>query len=115
MALKLSILIEIEKGAQKIQILEDLLLFVNLMSRINNLGNFTLRQIFEEVQLACSVFSNIYFHRVCRETNMDFDGVSKERFILDVGFWHIQESVANYTYESPLTTPTPIFTSSNVG
>jgi hypothetical protein len=63
-ALKMVITLSTEKGAQKIQIFGDSHVVVNWVNVIDNLENFTLSLIFEEVQLARTTFNNILIHHV---------------------------------------------------
>lgn len=88
-----------EKDAQNIQIFRDSPVIVNWMKGIYHLENYTLRPIFDEINLACSAFINISFAHVYRERNKDADALSKTGLLLDAGTWHIQKPLAGHASE----------------
>jgi ribonuclease HI len=68
MAPKLILMLAAEKGASRIQIFADSPV-INWMKGLNDMGNFLLRPIYDEIQNFKTSFNTISFHHVYRERN----------------------------------------------
>jgi ribonuclease HI len=92
MALRLTLLLAVEKDVNKLRIFGDSLLVIKSVKQEYVLRNFILQPVLEKVLRLMQAIAQISFHHIFREMNRVADGLSKEGVQLAHGEWIIQEN-----------------------
>jgi hypothetical protein len=89
MELKLSLLMDSEKGAQMIQVFGDSLVVINKKEGSFSCDNFILCSIFEDIKVIISIFNSTSLQCIYKEMNIQANALSKEGLVLALGCWNI--------------------------
>ena len=98
MALKLILLLAVEKNIKRINIMGDSQLIINWANKISECHTLRLRPIIEEIYRLAALFDYISFSHVYREQNEQADRVSKEAMGLHLGVWQIEINADQEAY-----------------
>jgi len=98
MALKLLLLLAVEKGCRTLQVFGDSMLVIGWAQAMIRCGVMRLIPILEEVHMLTLYFDSICFNHVYRERNHLADNLSKEATLRPFGQWFIIEHGAEGEY-----------------
>jgi len=98
MALKLLLLLAVEKGCRTLQVFGDSLLVIGWAQAMVCCGIMRLLPILEEVHRLTIHFDSIFFKHVYKERNHLADNLSKEATLRPFGQWFIIEQGAEGEY-----------------
>jgi len=90
MALKLIILLAVEKDIKILNIMGDSMITIKWANKQAVCHIMRLRPIIEEIHHLCTLFDNISFTHIYREQNSRADQLSKEALGLELGRWQIE-------------------------
>jgi len=98
MALKLILLLAVEKNIKRINIMGDSRIIINWANKSSECHTVRLRPILEEILLLVTRFDHISFSHVFREHNTQADQISKEALGLNLGVWQIEITADQNAY-----------------
>jgi ribonuclease HI len=93
LALKLTLMLDVEHGAINLQVFGDSQLAINWMQGEIELENFLFQPVFDEAQRLKVLFQSLSFCHMYKEQNNEVDKLLKEGMLLNTGKWIFKELV----------------------